>query len=128
MVNVTFFFVSCPAKHLFDIQRLDSAFLKYSFAPARLMGSDKPCCSILFHGHLFLLFLLFGQTSLEKNSLPTTTIPSFSSIPKRYLFAPNHFFHRYQKRYQNQRNQVFLRYQNDTFLPQTTFLHRYQKR
>ena len=38
-----FFFVSCPAKHLFDIQTLDSAFLKYSFAPPRLMGSDKPC-------------------------------------------------------------------------------------
>ena len=56
-----FFFVSCPAKHLFDIQRLVSAFLKYSFTPARLMGSDKPFCPILFHGHLFLVFFLFWQ-------------------------------------------------------------------
>ena len=64
-----FFFVSCPAKHLFDIQRLDSAFLKYSFAPPRLMGSDKPCWWILFHDHFFLVWAnLFG-----KNSWPTTT-------------------------------------------------------
>ena len=88
MVTVPFFFVSCPAKHLFDIQRLDSAFLKYSFAPPRLMGSDKPCWWILFHGHLFHVFFLFGQTCLEKT------------------------------RYQQQPHQVFVRYQNDIFLVQ----------
>jgi hypothetical protein len=39
----------------------------------------------LFHGHLFLLFLLFGQTCL-KNSLPTTTIPTFFCVATYYLY------------------------------------------
>ena len=39
--NCYFFFVSRSARHLFDIQRVDSVFLKHSFAPARLMESDK---------------------------------------------------------------------------------------
>ena len=69
MVTVTFFFVSCPTKHLFDIQRLDSAFLKYSFAPARLMGSDKPCWSRLFYDHLFELQAASGRVLLPKKKI-----------------------------------------------------------
>ena len=108
MVTVTFFFVSCPTKHLFDIQRLDSAFLKYSFAPPRLMGSDKPCWCIMFHGHLFL-FLLFGQTCLEKvvtnnnhakfffdtKTRPFCSKPLFSSVPNKRYPDTNVFFCRY---------------------------------
>ena len=53
--NCSLFFVSCSVKHLFDIQSWDSVFSKYPFSPARLVGSDKPCRSRLFHGHLFEL-------------------------------------------------------------------------
>ena len=53
--NCSLFFVSCSVKHLFDIQSWNSVFSKYPFSPARLVGSDKPCRSRLFHGHLFEL-------------------------------------------------------------------------
>ena len=67
-----YFFLVLPAKLLFEIQRLDLAFLKYSFVPWPFVSS----------------FFVVRASLFGKNSLPTTTKPRFCSIPKRKSFGP----------------------------------------
>ena len=116
-----FFFCFLSSKASVRHSKVRFSFLKVFFCSSKTHGVRQALLVNIVPWPFVSSFFVVSANLFGKNSLPTTTVPSFSSIPKRYLFAPNHFFYRYQKRYQNQRNQVFLPYQNDIFLLQTTF-------